>query len=350
MKYLITGVAGFIGFYVCKRLLQDNTDIEIVGIDNLNSYYDVNLKFGRLQELGIDNQIEINKYKESSNTERFKFIQMDLSDSDSIKKLFEVEKFDVVVNLAAQAGVRYSIKNPKAYIQSNIDGFLNILEGCRHNGIKHLVYASSSSVYGLNGDIPYSESSSIAHPVSLYAASKKSNELIAHSYSHLYNIPTTGLRFFTVYGPWGRPDMSPFIFTNAILNNRTIKLFNYGDMIRDFTYIDDIIDGVIRVLENPPKSNDSWESKRHDPSFSTAPYKIYNIGNSTPVKLVDFINEIEKCCDKVANIEMKPMQLGDVYQTNADTTLLQTELNYRPTTSIKDGVKEYVGWYKSYYN
>ncbi len=212
MKYLITGVAGFIGFHVCKRLLQDNTDIEIVGIDNLNSYYDINLKFGRLQELGIDNQVEINKYKESSITDNFRFIQMDLSDSDSIIKLFEEEKFDIVVNLAAQAGVRYSLKNPRAYIQSNIDGFLNVLEGCRHNGIKHLVYASSSSVYGLNGKVPFSESDCIAHPVSLYAATKKANELMAHSYSHLYQIPSTGLRFFTVYGPWGRPDMSPFLW------------------------------------------------------------------------------------------------------------------------------------------
>ncbi len=346
-RILVTGGAGFIGFHLIKTLLLRG-DI-VIAIDNLNDYYDPQLKYDRLNLLGINLNEFNDDFYYSSIHSNLKFSIMDISDEESVTELFK-EDFDIVCHLAAQAGVRYSLENPKAYIQSNIVGFFNLIEQCRVNNIDHFVYASSSSVYGLNGDVPYSESSSIAHPVSLYAASKKSNELIAHSYSHLYNIPTTGLRFFTVYGPWGRPDMSPFIFTNAILNNRTIKLFNYGDMIRDFTYIDDIIDGVIRVLENPPKSNDSWESKRHDPSFSTAPYKIYNIGNSTPVKLVDFINEIEKCCDKVANIEMKPMQLGDVYQTNADTTLLQTELNYRPTTSIKDGVKEYVGWYKSYYN
>lgn len=349
MKYLITGVAGFIGFYVCKRLLQDNTDIEIVGIDNLNSYYDVNLKFGRLQELGIDNQIEINKYKESSNTERFKFIQMDLSDSDSIKKLFEVEKFDVVVNLAAQAGVRYSIKNPKAYIQSNIDGFLNILEGCRHNGIKHLVYASSSSVYGLNAKVPFSENDSIAHPVSLYAATKKANELMAHSYSHLYQIPSTGLRFFTVYGPWGRPDMSPFLFTDAILNNRSIKIFNNGNMLRDFTYIDDIVDGVINVINQAPTSSDQWDNINSDPASSSAPYRIYNIGNSKPIQLMDFISAIENAIGVESKKEFLPMQQGDVYQTYADTTALQNDLGFMPKTDLNEGVKKTVDWYRSFY-
>jgi len=349
VKYLITGVAGFIGFYVCKRLLQDNTDIEIVGIDNLNSYYDVNLKFGRLQELGIDNQIEINKYKESSNTERFKFIQMDLSDSDSIKKLFEVEKFDVVVNLAAQAGVRYSIKNPKAYIQSNIDGFLNILEGCRHNGIKHLVYASSSSVYGLNAKVPFSENDSIAHPVSLYAATKKANELMAHSYSHLYQIPSTGLRFFTVYGPWGRPDMSPFLFTDAILNNRSIKIFNNGNMLRDFTYIDDIVDGVISVINQAPTSSDQWDNINSDPASSSAPYRIYNIGNSKPIQLMDFISAIENAIGVESKKEFLPMQQGDVYQTYADTTALQNDLGFMPKTDLNEGVKKTVDWYRSFY-
>lgn len=349
MKYLITGVAGFIGFHVCKRLLQDNTDIEIVGIDNLNSYYDVNLKFGRLQELGIDNQIEINKYKESSNTERFKFIQMDLSDSDSIKKLFEVEKFDVVVNLAAQAGVRYSIKNPKAYIQSNIDGFLNILEGCRHNGIKHLVYASSSSVYGLNAKVPFSENDSIAHPVSLYAATKKANELMAHSYSHLYQIPSTGLRFFTVYGPWGRPDMSPFLFTDAILNNRSIKIFNNGNMLRDFTYIDDIVDGVISVINQAPTSSDQWDNINSDPASSSAPYRIYNIGNSKPIQLMDFISAIENAIGVESKKEFLPMQQGDVYQTYADTTALQNDLGFMPKTDLNEGVKKTVDWYRSFY-
>lgn len=350
MKYLITGVAGFIGFNVCKRLLQESTDIEIVGIDNLNSYYDVNLKFGRLQELGIDNQIEINKYKESSNSDMFKFVQMDLSDSDSIINLFEEGKFDVVVNLAAQAGVRYSIKNPKAYIQSNIDGFLNILEGCRHNGIKHLVYASSSSVYGLNAKVPFSEKDSIAHPVSLYAATKKANELMAHSYSHLYQIPSTGLRFFTVYGPWGRPDMSPFLFTDAILNDRPIKIFNNGNMLRDFTYIDDIVDGIIKVINHAPLTSKLWDNIVSNPGSSSAPYRVYNIGNSKPIKLMDFITAIENAIGAVSKKEFLPMQMGDVYQTYADTTALQNDLGFMPKTDLNEGVRKTVEWYRSFYN
>lgn len=350
MKYLISGVAGFIGFHVCKRLLQENADIEIVGIDNLNSYYDVNLKFGRLQELGIDNQVEINKYKESFITDKFRFIQMDLSDSDSIIKLFDEEKFDVVVNLAAQAGVRYSINNPKAYIESNIDGFLNILEGCRHNGVNHLVYASSSSVYGLNAKVPFSENDSIAHPVSLYAATKKANELMAHSYSHLYQIPSTGLRFFTVYGPWGRPDMSPFLFTDAILNNRSIKIFNNGNMLRDFTYIDDIVDGVIRVINHAPTSSDQWDNINSDPASSSAPYRIYNIGNSKPIQLMDFITAIENTIGVESKKEFLPMQQGDVYQTYADTTALQNDLGFMPKTELNEGVKKTVEWYRSFYN
>lgn len=349
MKFLITGVAGFIGFHVCKRLLDENTDIEVVGLDNLNSYYDVNLKFGRLQELGIDNHIEINKYKESLIIDRFKFIQMDLSDSDSIKKLFEEEKFDIVVNLAAQAGVRYSLKNPAAYIQSNIDGFLNILEGCRQNSIKHLVYASSSSVYGLNGKVPFSESDSIAHPVSLYAATKKANELMAHSYSHLYQIPSTGLRFFTVYGPWGRPDMSPFLFTDAILNNRPIKIFNNGNMLRDFTYIDDIVDGIIRVINHAPLPSKQWDNIVSNPGSSSAPYKVYNIGNSKPIKLMDFITAIENAIGVVSKKEFLPMQMGDVYQTYADTTALQNDLGFIPKTDLNIGVKKTVDWYRYFY-
>lgn len=349
MKFLITGVAGFIGFHVCKRLLDENTDIEVVGLDNLNSYYDVNLKFGRLQELGIDNHIEINKYKESLIIDRFKFIQMDLSDSDSIKKLFEAEKFDIVVNLAAQAGVRYSLKNPAAYIQSNIDGFLNILEGCRQNSIKHLVYASSSSVYGLNGKVPFSESDSIAHPVSLYAATKKANELMAHSYSHLYQIPSTGLRFFTVYGPWGRPDMSPFLFTDAILNNRPIKIFNNGNMLRDFTYIDDIVDGIIRVINHAPLPSKQWDNIVSNPGSSSAPYKVYNIGNSKPIKLMDFITAIENAIGVVSKKEFLPMQMGDVYQTYADTTALQNDLGFIPKTDLNIGVKKTVDWYRYFY-
>lgn len=349
MKYLITGVAGFIGFHVCKRLLEENTNIEIVGIDNLNSYYDVNLKYGRLQELGIDNQIEINKYKKSSNNKKFKFIQMDLVNSDSIQRLFKDEKFDIVINLAAQAGVRYSLKNPAAYIQSNIDGFLNILEGCRQNSIKHLVYASSSSVYGLNGKVPFSESDGIAHPVSLYAATKKANELMAHSYSHLYQIPSTGLRFFTVYGPWGRPDMSPFLFTDAILNNRPIKIFNNGNMLRDFTYIDDIVDGIIRVINHAPLPSKQWDNIVSNPGSSSAPYKVYNIGNSKPIKLMDFITAIENAIGVVSKKEFLPMQMGDVYQTYADTTALQNDLGFIPKTDLNVGVKKTVDWYRSFY-
>lgn len=349
MKYLITGVAGFIGFHVCKRLLEENTDIEVVGIDNLNSYYDVNLKYGRLQELGIDNQIEKNKFKESSFSTSFRFIQLDLVDNDSIQKLFEKEKFDIVINLAAQAGVRYSINNPHAYIKSNVEGFLNILEGCRHNCIKHLVYASSSSVYGLNGKVPFSENDSIAHPVSLYAATKKANELMAHSYSHLYQIPSTGLRFFTVYGPWGRPDMSPFLFTDAILNNRPIKIFNNGNMLRDFTYIDDIVDGIIKVIYHTPSAIIHWDSNNPDPGSSSAPYRVYNIGNSKPIQLMDFINAIENEIGVESKKEFLPMQQGDVFQTYADTNALHNDLGFMPKTDLTEGVKKTVEWYRSFY-
>lgn len=264
--------------------------------------------------------------------------------------LFANGKFDVVINLAAQAGVRYSIENPYAYVESNVDGFLNVLEGCRHYKIKHLVYASSSSVYGLNGKVPFSEKDSIAHPVSLYAATKKSNELMTHAYSHLYNIPSTGLRFFTVYGPWGRPDMSPFLFTDAILHKRPIKVFNNGDMLRDFTYIDDIVEGVLRVVDSIPQSNSSWNPEEPDPSTSKAPYKIYNIGNSHPVKLMDFIQAIEKAIGYAAEKIYLPMQPGDVYQTNADTTALQKELGFKPDKEIEEGVKETVDWYRSFYH
>lgn len=346
-RILVTGGAGFIGYHLIKALLQRGETV--FAIDNLNDYYDPQLKYDRLKVLGIDLCNSTETIHSSTLYQNLKFQKIDISNETDIKELFK-DKYDIICHLAAQAGVRYSLENPKAYIQSNIVGFFNLIDQCRMNEIEHFVYASSSSVYGLNGDVPYSETSSIAHPVSLYAASKKSNELIAHSYSHLYHIPTTGLRFFTVYGPWGRPDMSPYLFTNAIMNNNKIQLFNHGDMIRDFTYIDDIIDGVIRVIDNPPKAKGTWDSIKHDPSFSEAPYKIYNIGNSTPVKIRNFIAEIERCCNRKAIIEMKPMQLGDVYQTNADTTLLQTDLDYRPKTSIKQGVKEYVDWFKSYYN
>lgn len=348
MKILVTGVAGFIGFYVCKRLL-DRGDI-VVGLDNINTYYDVGLKYGRLSTLGIQQElVDWYKFVESNFFENFRFIRMNLEDKQVMQMLFANEHFDKVVNLAAQAGVRYSLENPYAYVESNIDGFLNVLEGCRHYQVKHLVYASSSSVYGLNGKVPFSEKDSIAHPVSLYAATKKSNELMAHTYSHLYGIPSTGLRFFTVYGPWGRPDMSPFLFTDAMLHGRAIKVFNHGDILRDFTYIDDIVEGVLRVIDHIPVPNPHWSAQAPDPSSSTAPYKIYNIGNSHPVKLMDFIQAIEEVIGHPAEKVYLPMQLGDVYQTDADTTALQQELGFKPNKSIKDGVRETVEWYRSFY-
>lgn len=348
MKILVTGVAGFIGFYVCKRLL-DRGDI-VVGLDNINTYYDVGLKYGRLSTLGIQQElVDWYKFVESNFFEKFRFIRMNLEDKQVMQMLFANEHFDKVVNLAAQAGVRYSLENPYAYVESNIDGFLNVLEGCRHYQVKHLVYASSSSVYGLNGKVPFSEKDSIAHPVSLYAATKKSNELMAHTYSHLYGIPSTGLRFFTVYGPWGRPDMSPFLFTDAMLHGRAIKVFNHGDILRDFTYIDDIVEGVLRVIDHIPVPNPHWSAQAPDPSSSTAPYKIYNIGNSHPVKLMDFIQAIEEVIGHPAEKVYLPMQPGDVYQTDADTTALQQELGFKPNKSIKDGVRETVEWYRSFY-
>lgn len=348
MKILVTGAAGFIGSFVCRSLLERGD--EVVGLDNINTYYDVNLKYGRLSMLGIS-QSEISSYKylQSSIYPNFSFVKMGLEDAQAMQMLFANGKFDKVVNLAAQAGVRYSIENPHVYVESNIKGFLNVLEGCRHNGIKHLVYASSSSVYGLNGKVPFSEKDSIAHPVSLYAATKKSNELMAHTYSHLYGIPSTGLRFFTVYGPWGRPDMSPFLFADAILHDKPIKVFNNGNMLRDFTFIDDIVEGIVRVIDFIPQPNASWRPERPDPSSSTAPYKIYNIGNSHPVKLMDFIQAIEEATGKKAEKIYLPMQPGDVYQTYADTSLLQKEFEFQPNKPIKEGVKETIDWYRGFY-
>lgn len=348
MKILVTGAAGFIGSYVCRHLLCRGD--EVIGLDNINSYYDVDLKYERLETLGINREIiDWYKFAQSESFEFFRFIRMNLEDKQAMQMLFANEHFDKVVNLAAQAGVRYSIENPHVYVESNVDGFLNILEGCRHYRVKHLIYASSSSVYGLNGKVPFSEIDSIAHPASLYAATKKTNELMAHTYSHLYDIPTTGLRFFTVYGPWGRPDMSPFLFTDAILHNRPIKIFNNGDMLRDFTYIDDIVEGVLRVIDHIPTSNPNWCAEVPDPSSSTAPYKIYNIGNSHPIKLMDFIQAIEDAIGYPAEKTYLPMQPGDVYQTNADTSLLQRELGFKPNKSIKEGMKETVDWYRSFY-
>ncbi len=348
MKILVTGTAGFIGLFVAKRLLERGD--EVVGLDNINSYYDVNLKYGRLAETGIEKKdIAWYKFVQSTKYPKYKFIQMNLEDKQAMQMLFANESFDRVCHLAAQAGVRYSITNPDVYISSNVDGFIHILEGCRHNKVEHLVYASSSSVYGLNGNVPFSEMDGIAHPVSLYAASKKSNELMAHAYSQLYNIPSTGLRFFTVYGPWGRPDMSPFLFTDAILNNRAIKVFNNGNMLRDFTYVDDIVEGVIRVIDHVAQPNKEWEPLHPDPSSSTAPYRIYNIGNSQPIKLMDFIKAIENAIGREAEKDFLPMQPGDVYQTNADTTSLQHELRFKPCTMIEEGVKETVAWFRAFY-
>lgn len=348
MKILVTGAAGFIGFHICRQLLL--CDNEVVGLDNINSYYSVDLKYGRLKELGIEQEtVGWYKFVKSSIYSGFRFVRMNLEDRQAMQMLFANEHFDKVINLAAQAGVRYSIENPYAYVESNIDGFLNILEGCRYYGIKHLVYASSSSVYGLNGKVPFSEKDSIAHPVSLYAATKKSNELMAHTYSYLYNIPSTGLRFFTVYGPWGRPDMSPFLFTDAILHNRPIKVFNNGNMLRDFTYIDDIVEGVLRIIDHVPVSNPKWNALVPDPSTSFAPYKVYNIGNSSPIKLMDFIQAIEDVIGRNAEKEYLPMQKGDVYQTNADTTLLLQELGFQPSKTLREGVEETINWYRNFY-
>lgn len=338
MNILVTGAAGFIGFHLCRRLLADGHTV--TGIDNLNPYYDPELKIARLRELGYDNGVSANG--------RFTFLKADLADRAAIASVFAGDAFDAVVNLAAQAGVRYSLENPRAYIESNIDGFLNILEGCRSGRVGHLVYASSSSVYGLNASVPFSEHESIAHPVSLYAATKKSNELMAHVYSHLYGIPVTGLRFFTVYGPWGRPDMSPYLFTEAILAGRPIKVFNNGRMMRDFTYIDDIIESIVRVIPVKPEPDSSWDAVAHDPSASSAPFRVYNIGNSSPVKLMDFIAEVEKAAGRRAEKIMLPMQPGDVEQTWADTSALEKLTGFRPATPLSEGVRKTVDWIRAY--
>ncbi|WP_417040444.1 NAD-dependent epimerase [Cylindrospermopsis raciborskii] len=334
MKILVTGAAGFIGFHLSNYLL--NRGDYVVGIDNLNSYYDVSLKQARLVQLEPHNKL-------------FSFIPLDLADRERVNNLFAQYQFDVVVNLAAQAGVRYSIKNPHAYIDSNIIGFTNVLEACRHYGVKHLVFASSSSVYGANTKIPFSTHDNVDHPISLYAATKKANELMAHTYSHLYELPTTGLRFFTVYGPWGRPDMAYFSFTKAILSGQPIDVFNYGKMKRDFTYIDDIIEGVVRVIDTIPQSNPNWVSDIPDPGSSRAPYKIYNIGNNSPVELMHFIEVIEQCLGIKAKKNMLPLQPGDVTITYADVDDLIQDVNFKPDTPIEVGVRQFVKWYREYY-
>ena len=345
MKILVTGTAGFIGFHLAKRLLERGD--EVIGLDSINDYYSVDLKYARLRETGISHtEVSYNRLVQSTTYERYRFIQLGLEDKQNIDQLFANEKFDKVCNLAAQAGVRYSLENPQAYIDSNIVGFTNILEACRHYKIKHLAYASSSSVYGLNEQMPFSVHDNVDHPISLYAASKKSNELMAHTYSHLFGLPTTGLRFFTVYGPWGRPDMALFLFTEAIIKGEPIKVFNNGNMQRDFTYIDDIVEGVVRVIDNPPAGNPEWTGKKPDPGTSKAPYKVYNIGNSSPVKLMDFITAIEKALGKEAKKEFLPMQPGDVPATWANVEDLINELGYQPNTPIEKGVGEFVRWWR----
>jgi len=348
MKILITGSAGFIGYHLVSKLVQTNNDI--VGLDIINDYYDLRVKYGRLDRCGIHIQnIKHNIMVQSTKYENYKFIKLDLSDQKNIYKLFEDEKFDMVVNLAAQAGVRYSITNPDAYLQSNIIGFYNILEACRYNKIKHLVYASSSSVYGWNEKMPFSTSDNVDHPISLYAASKKSNELLAHSYSALYNIPTTGLRFFTVYGPWGRPDMALFLFAKNIIAGKPIDVYNNGNMMRDFTYIDDIVEGIARVISKPAKPNPAWKGETPDPGSSKAPYKIYNIGNNSPVRLLDFIESIEKAVGKKAIKNLLPLQPGDVPASHADVTDLIEDMRYKPNTPIQEGIDRFIEWYLEFY-
>lgn len=348
MKILVTGASGFIGSHVVLRLLERGD--EVVGLDNINEYYDTGLKYGRMARAGIRREtVGWDSFASSERYPGYRFIRIDLEDTLPMERLFAGERFDCVCHLAAQAGVRYSLSNPASYIRSNVDGFLNILEGCRQTPVKHLVYASSSSVYGLNADVPFSEKSSVAHPVSLYAASKKSNELMAHAYSHLYNLPCTGLRLFTVYGPWGRPDMSPFLFMDAIFHDKPIRVFNHGDMLRDFTYIDDIVSGIVRCIDRPAQPDAAWSAESHDPSASSAPYRIYNIGHSEPVKLMDFIAAIEEACGKEARKEFLPMQPGDVYCTQADTSLLVRDTGYKPATSVHEGVWKTVAWYKEFY-
>jgi UDP-glucuronate 4-epimerase len=334
MKVLVTGAAGFIGFHTTVKLLARGD--EVVGFDNVNAYYDVRLKEARLEQLNPH--------------QRFRFVRGELGDARKMAEMFEAEKFDSVVHLAAQAGVRYSLENPHSYIDSNLVGFINILEGVRHNGVKHLVYASSSSVYGANTAMPFSVHQNVDHPVSLYAATKKANELMAHSYSHLYRIPTTGLRFFTVYGPWGRPDMALFLFTKAILAGKPIDLFNFGRMQRDFTYVDDIVEGVVRVLDRPAAANPKWDGGSPDPATSAAPYRLYNIGNNSPVELKRLVEVLEKALGRVAEKRLVEMQPGDVPATYADIDALVEDVEFKPATSIETGVGRFVEWYKSFYS
>lgn len=349
MKILVTGTAGFIGFHLANKLLARGD--EVIGLDNINDYYDLRVKYGRLKAGGISqDEIEYNKQIQSTKYNNYKFIKLNLEDKENLDKLCKEEKFDAICNLSAQAGVRYSLTNPYSYMDSNIIGFLNILEACRNYGIKNLSYASSSSVYGLNETLPFSTHDSVDHPISLYAVSKKSNELMAHCYSHLFGISTTGLRFFTVYGEWGRPDMALFLFTKAILEGKPIDVYNHGNMQRDFTYVADIVEGITRVIDNPAQSNENWNGKDIDPSTSKAPYKIYNIGNNKPVKLLDFIEAIENKLNIKAEKNFLPIQAGDVVSTFADVSDLIQDLDYKPNTNIQDGINKFIDWYLEFFD
>jgi UDP-glucuronate 4-epimerase len=349
MRILITGAAGFIGYHLSVRLIE--LGFETFGLDNVNDYYDVNLKLARLNNLGIaQKNIIDHRFIRSSIYQNFEFIKADISNHDFVVEMMLHYKFDVVVNLAAQAGVRYSLENPKVYISSNVNGFLSILEGCRHSEVKHLIYASTSSVYGLNDRYPLSERTAADHPITLYAASKKSNEMMAHSYSHLFDLPTTGLRFFTVYGPWGRPDMALFLFTKAILNSEPVNLFNYGKMVRDFTYVDDVVESIYRLLDVPPMVPNEFGNFQVDSSNSTAPYRILNIGNSEPVEIRAYVTEIERVSGLSANLNLMPMQDGDVVLTHSDTSKLNDLIHFTPRTSISKGVELFYNWYVKYYN
>lgn len=347
-KVLITGTAGFIGFHLARKLVDQG--YHVTGLDIINDYYDVELKYDRLEQSGIPREsIAYNQLVTSKLPGDYQFIQLKLEDREALFELFANRRYDVVVNLAAQAGVRYSLTHPQAYVDSNITGFLNILEACRHHPVENLIYASSSSVYGLNKNMPFSVSSNVDHPVSLYAASKKSNELMAHTYSHLFGVPTIGLRFFTVYGPWGRPDMALFLFTKAILAGEPIQVFNHGKMERDFTYVDDIVGGIERMVSKPHILGEGWEPESPDPAISSAPYKLHNIGNSNPVKLTTFIEAIEKALGKKAEWQMMPMQPGDVEKTWADVSSLKRDYDYNPGTPVETGIQRFIDWYKDYF-
>ena len=347
-KILVTGCAGFIGFHVAQRLLLSG--YSVVGLDNLNDYYDVRLKKARLAQLGIKQQnIDFHRMITISDNQDFRFTRLDLSDKNSIKDLFDAETFNYVIHLGAQAGVRHSLDDPHTYVNTNITGFLNVLEGCRANAVDHLVFASSSSVYGLNRNTPFSVNNGADHPLSLYAATKRSNELMAHNYSHLFGIPMTGLRFFTAYGPWGRPDMALFKFTEAILAGDQIEVYNYGRMKRDFTYIDDLVDGLMLVFKKPPNTNLNWDAENPDPASSSAPFRIVNIGNNKPVTLLDFVATIEKILGVKAKMKLMPLQQGDVPEAHADVTDIVNEFGYRSKVSIQEGIRKFVEWYQNYY-